>query len=287
MSDATFVFELESDVYRVQRRPGHNQLVVNDDYRGLLVVDPWRGEMLARIQFADSYASSGAIDSWCLRADGDAAVVFNDGDQRACWFSLADHATCNVAHPSWRITTGMPYDWRGDTLWLKDPDASAFVSLRREGSNLMLAKQDRFDVLQENRAWLRTLDGMGRTGARCLRVESDRARFLFIAAKADASCVGIVGWLDQPELRLPAPVPAFGELAAHEQQLIVLQEYEALLLSAEGQVVRRFPAPESFHFVDLDTLPAGNGRPAALVLAAQALDGRLLTRITLYALEPR
>jgi hypothetical protein len=42
-------FELEADVYRMQRRPQHAQLVLNDDYADVRVVDAHTGDDVLRV----------------------------------------------------------------------------------------------------------------------------------------------------------------------------------------------------------------------------------------------
>jgi hypothetical protein len=73
-------------------------------------------------------------------------------------------------------------------------------------------------------------------------------------------------------------------LASDGERLIVLGEYKAVLVGAGGDVERRFPAASGFHYVEVETVPAAAGRPAALVLVARALDGRMVTRFDVWAI---
>ncbi|HWO21687.1 MAG TPA: hypothetical protein VNO30_23115 [Kofleriaceae bacterium] len=281
MRDETFSFEIEADIYRISRRPNHQQIVVNDGYRGVRLLDPAEGCTIAKVPFTEPYARTGVIAGWCLRADGDAIVVFDDDERRGCWLSMMDGRASDVVHTPWPLTGAMPYDWRGDTLWLKDPDGFRFGSLSQSGAQQGMTERDGNDVLQENRGWRRAIDRLRRIGAHCVRVEPEHGRML--VARASDSSVGIIGWLDQPELVVPGP-ERMTHMAAHRQQLIVMCEYEAQLLDEAGRVQRRFAAPDGFHFVGLDTLPATGARSAVVVLAAQALGERLVTRFGLYAL---
>jgi len=121
--------ELTGDIYRIQRRPGsRSQLVTNRGEDGLQIIDVHTCD-ITTIAF-----SSGVIDSWCLRADGRVAVVFNDDKRHATWVPLGVGSCRSIEFPPWPITQGMPYDWRGDTLWLKDPDTFAFASVDANGA---------------------------------------------------------------------------------------------------------------------------------------------------------
>lgn len=281
MSDETFSFEIEADIYKVSRRPNHHEIVVNDGYSGVRLIDPWQGRTVAQVPFTEAYARAGVIAGWCLRADGDAIVVFDDDERRGCWLSVADGTASDIAHTPWPLTEAMPYDWRGDTLWLKDPYGFRFGSLSQSGSRYEMTEREGHDVLQANRSWRQAIDRLRRMGAYCVRIEPEHGRML-LAGMADPS-VGIIGWLEQPEIVVPGP-SGVARMAAHGQQLIVMREYEAQLLDQAGLIQRSFPAPDGFHLVGLDTLPATETRSAAIVLAAQALDERLVTRFSLYAL---
>ncbi len=282
-----FEFDLDTHVHKIQRRPGHLDFVMNDGNLGLLIVDARCGLITSKLRFCDSYATSGLIDAWCLRADGEMAIAFNDKHRTACGFSFLDAATFAIPHPPWRLTTGMPYDWIGDTLWLKDPETHRFASCAlHDDGTISLVERDGFDVLQANREWRRAVDQLRWAEAGCFRVETDRARMLYAKpGTPDGLSVGIAGWQGQPRWDVPAPVPHLGHLAANDQQLIVLQEYEALIVDENEGVLRRFCAPEGFQFFDLDTIPAEPGHSARLVIGAHPIDGRALTRFVVYSLQ--
>jgi hypothetical protein len=272
-------FDIACEVYRAQRRPAHAQLVLNDDYHGICVIDILTGKIALKIAFPDGYATTGVIDSWCLRADGDAVIAFQDEDHRACWFSLLDRTSHIMNHPPWPVTSGMPYDWRGDIIWAKDPGSFRFAVLRAGATTFQ--EDDGLQVSQENREWRRALDRMRRADARCLRVEPEHAHLLFVALKESGTQVGIIGWVDQTDLVVSVDSPP-PQIAAHHRQLFMLQEYEAIQINALGDIVRRFPVSNGFRFVGLDTVPVQDGAQAVLVLVSTNLDGGEMTRFTVY-----
>jgi hypothetical protein len=274
-------FDLALEVHQIQRRPSFRQLLLNEDYRGLCVLDISTHKLVLNIPFPADYASDGGIDNWCLRADGDAAIVFRDDDDAACWFSLREQTSRSVSHPPWSTTQGMPYDWRGDALWLMDPESFRFAVLY--GGETVFRETDGFQALQENRAWRRSVDRMRRAGGGCWRVEPEHARLLYVATNENGTQAGIIGWVDQIDLAVPVAVPP-PRIAAHQRQLFLLHEYEAMQVDTTGAVVRRFPVPEGFRFVGLDTVPADGRAEASLVLVSTNLDGGEVTRFSVYPL---
>jgi hypothetical protein len=274
-----YAFEIRADVYRMHRRVGEPQIVVNDDYRGLRVIDLWSGEDVARFPFPEERQGFGVIDAWAFRADGDLAAVFEDESRSACIVSLRDGTRQAIEHPSWPVTTGMPYHWRGDTLWLKDPESFAFAALDpRTGA---FTEDDGLRALQTNRAWRRALDRMRRRSAACERVEPELEQFLVIV-HGDHPHVGRIGWADQPD-RLHPTIRGVARLASLGESLVALAEYELVVLDERGIEQSRHAAPKGFHFLDVETLPSSNGQPAAVVTAASALDGSGITRFTVLS----
>lgn len=275
MSEVLARFDFTSDTYALQRRPGHSDLLINDDYSGLAIVDPMSGAVSRRVPFPDSFSSRRTFDSWCLRADGTQAVVFDDIERRACLISLLGNGVEVIEHPRWSTMRGVAFDWRGDTLWMKHPDELRFAVVRTLGERHRLDEVDALRALQENRPWRRSLDRLRRMGGRCMRVEPDRGHLLYVLE--DETTIGALSWVEQPLRSMLAPVPPH-RVACHEHGLAILQEYEAEWLDEAGNVVSRFAAPDGFHFVDLETVPKPTGDGSALVLIASATTGETLTR---------
>ncbi|HUQ03303.1 MAG TPA: hypothetical protein VM261_12460 [Kofleriaceae bacterium] len=274
----TFSFEINADVYRIHRRPNSPHVVVNDAYRGIRVFDPRTGQDVMRVGFSPGYATSGIVDGWAFRADGDLVATFNDESRSGSVFSLTTGASRAVAHPGWPSTTGMPYDWRGDTLWSKDPESFSFATIDTTTGFADEVEGDH--VLKVNRLWRRSLDRMRRLHAVSLRVEPELAQAL-VRVAADEPKVGRIGWVDQPDVLVPAPSGVF-QLASLGERIVVLAEYEFVVLESNGTVVIRHKAPEGFHFVGVDTLPATGDAPAVIVTVASALDGSGVSRFTSY-----
>jgi hypothetical protein len=277
MSETTF-FEIDAEIFRIQRRPGHDEIVANDGLLGLQIIDVARGTTLSRFQFADGFTDGGTFDGWCIRADGDAAVVFNDDARTACWFSFRDRSVSLLEHPSWPITINTPYDWRGDTLWLKDPDSFQFGAIRHAEGCAVFKELDGHELLQGNREWRRALDRLRRTDGRCMRTQPDRARLLY-AVPAPTSTFGMIGWVDEPEISCQSTATGHRLVLTDDRRFVLLNEYEATVIDERGAVLTRLAAPSGYQFVDLDVV-AG----PVVVLAAMALDGRTTTRFIRHSI---
>jgi hypothetical protein len=71
-------FTIQGEIYMVQRRPMHPHIVVNDNYQGIRVLDPWMGTDAIEVGFTQGYDSYGTIDAWCFRSDGKALLILNE-----------------------------------------------------------------------------------------------------------------------------------------------------------------------------------------------------------------
>ena len=81
-------FTLAGDVYQVQRRPMYSQIVINDDYGGIRILDPWSGADLLRVEFTAEYRTSGIISDWCFSSNGASVLVLNDEPRAGCLMAL-------------------------------------------------------------------------------------------------------------------------------------------------------------------------------------------------------
>lgn len=286
MSSDRFEFEHALEIYMVQRRPGFGQLLANDGYQGVLAIDPWDGQIIQRWPFPEGYRRKGQLYYWCLRADGRLAMVFNDDEQTAALLGLDGSPTVDIERPSWTSTEAMPYDWRGEDLWVNDPDRYHFGVFR--GTDLSTFEaSDGFQALQVNRSWRRAIDRMRRFHGYCMRVEPDRGRMLWFAPGDEdypARAIGLVSWVDEPDVSVPV-VKTPSRMAMVEDRFVAMYEYEAVVLATDGSIVERHVPPPMHHYVAVEGLPARDGRPAAIVLVAAAYDGRLLTNFRVIPIE--
>lgn len=281
MTERLFSMEFEGDLFLMERRPHRPHIIINDDYRGLRVIDPFKGEEVLKIPYGGVFTPDGIANAWAVCADGDHVVAFNDEVKQACLLSLESESVQPVSHPPWTATAGMPYDWRGDVLWMKDPDAFAFALFDVRSGRL--EADDGMRALQTNRAWRRAIDRMRRLEASCLRVEPELAQALTIANAVEGTRIGRIGWVEQSEPQVPV-ADGVTRLATVGDSFVVLYEYECVVFDLAGNAVRRMSAPTGFHYVDVVSFSSSANRPPAVIVAAQAIDGRSLARIDVHPL---
>jgi hypothetical protein len=273
-----------SDVYRVQRRPSHRQLIVNDNYQGIAILDPWRNAEPERVRFMPGFAGAEVIDGWCFRADGQAALVLNEEQRTGAWLSLVGGPSFDLAAPPLRVVTDLRYFWERDDFWLSGGKAFAFFHLTWRDERPTFEKASSIEVRKRQTAWRQSLDSLSVESCTVLRVEPDQGRMLFHDAADGSGRIGVVSWRGGESWSIPfaGEVPA---LACQGTRLFVLREHETLRISRQGDLEAIYPAPEGFHFVGLDTFPSAPGSPAALALVCSAFKDSAQSLVRVYPLE--
>jgi hypothetical protein len=96
--------------------------------------------------------------------------------------------------------------------------------------------------------------------------------------------IGVANWRDETVWSITAPqeVP---RLAAFSRRLFVMHEYEVHCFNEHGELETVYPAPQDFHYRDLDTIPAQSGYPPALVLGCSSLNDPEFCQILVYRIE--
>ncbi len=277
-------FILKGDVYRVQRRPLHSHIVINDDYHGIRIIDPWSGADVLRVGFTEEYRTAGgAISGWCLRSDGDTALVLNEEPRMACWLPLKpEGGSCNVVCPPFQHVANLSYLWETDSFWITDGKSHDFYELQwREGLPIFVANEK---VRIVHPAWSRTLERLPLEGCNVMRVESDKSQILYHCFGDSPRGAGMLNWRSGVTwfARVMEDVQ---RLAFHEDRMFVMYDYEVHALNGQGQVETVYPAPNNFRYSGLDTLPAKDMHPAALVLICWSQHDPHLNQCLVYQLE--
>jgi hypothetical protein len=275
---------LSGDVYRVQRRPSHQQLLINDGYQGLAAVDPWSGAEPSRWGLPAGYDESGIIDAWCLRADGRAALVLSAEPRTAAWLSLEAGPCFDMPAPPLKQVTDLRYLWEEDTFWLSGGKSLVFFQLAWRDGRPVFERASSIEARKQRTAWRVALDALSVERCTVLRVEPDQGRMLYIDASEGAERMGVVSWRGGAAWSVPFPAPV-SALACEGNRLFALREYEFHRVNPRGEVEAVYPAPEGYHFVGLDTFPAEGSTPAALVLVCSALSDATRSLVRVYRLE--
>lgn len=281
-------FFLDSDIYRMQRRPLHRQIVVNDDYRGIRAIDLQTGEEVVQSAFSDRYDESGIIHAWCFRADGEAVVVFNEDSRTACWLSLAPSGPvhdvdCSVL----QSFTDLRYFWEGDSFWLTSGKFFGFFKLQWQDEGLLkFVAAEGKEARDAHRAWCRALDRIPLYRCNVERVEPDLAQLLFHDFSEPPGRVGLANWHDGIDWVATAPAEVLGLAFSTVPKGLMFIQYDHKIdaIDRQGQIETSYPVPEGFRYIALDVVPRRADDPAALVAVCSAQTGPILSRVSVYPL---
>jgi hypothetical protein len=197
-------FVVGDDLYRVQRRPGHPHVIVNDGYRGLRVIEPRAEIDIARVPFPADYGRFGVVGEWCFRADGQQALVLDEDNRLACWLSLGqDLASFMLEYPPLRGLFDLRYSWEGNALWLKAGKSEGLLQLSWDGNRPALTPVSSIAARTQVPGWRNAVEQLPTQGTNVLRVESDRRRMLYHRYSPDPAMVGIYSWRRKKSSRLP------------------------------------------------------------------------------------
>jgi hypothetical protein len=279
------VFPLAKDVYKVQKRPGHCQIVVNNGYQGIKVIDPWSGTEVIEVSFTANYADSRVISEWCFRADGEAILLLNEENRKACWLALDSSGKLyDLDCPPFKIITDLRYIWEDDLFWITSGKSYKFFQLQWQDGLPMFVESSGIKARIAHRAWRQALDRLPVEGCNVLRVEPDKSQMLYHHFSASPGQVGVVSWSDETIWSAPAPLEV-PRLAFHKAQMFILYEYEVHAINEQGQIEVVYPVPEGFHYSGLDTIPAQDDQSAALVLVCSSLSTPSLNQVLVYRLD--
>ena len=273
--------EVGGDVHRLQRRPGHREIIVNDAGRGLRVIDPWNTTERGRIAFAPGYEDSGQIHAWFVHGGGECVAVFAaSGAGSLLWLTGQRSADLRAPGP---LVENPAYCWDADGALLVRADASAFWTLRLDGDAAAIELIGALEARKRARSWMKVLDELRPLRSRVLRVEPDAGRMLGYDYATTPGHLVALAWRDPSAIRVPTRgyVP---NAAFHGDRLYLLYDHEVQAVDVDGNVTDVFRAPDGMYLRALDTLPAGNDEPPALVVAASPMFDVEASALLTYAL---
>jgi hypothetical protein len=278
-------FFLTGDIYRAQRRPGSAQLLINQAYEGIALLDVWKAKLHPTIPFPSTFTEVPIIDGWCLREDGGAVVILNEEQRLAAYIPLETDETPSLLPVPERMSTfqELRYLWETkDTLWLTNRETYSMYTLTWSQEHPTWVKKSGLQARIAHTEWVRRLDLLPTYRCNVLRVQPDTGEMLYHRWDEEP-VIGVVNWKGGPQWSVKAPkeVP---HLALGADQLFVLQEYEIQAFNRQGEIQAVYPAAEGFHYCGFETLPAHEGHPAALVTIASLLADTHQHLIQVYAL---
>ncbi len=152
---ATAQYAITGDVYRVQRRSCHAQVVINDNYRGVRLLDAWTGHSPLQQTFTPRYDRSGVIDAWCFEASGSTVLTINEESGTASWLALDAGGACyDLEFPQLGTVADLRYFWVGESFWLSSSKSYGFYSLDWNKGKPRFAERSGLDARRlGNRRW--------------------------------------------------------------------------------------------------------------------------------------
>ncbi len=279
-----YAFYIDGEIYRLRRQPGQPHIVVNDGYKGILVLDPWTAGEVFRTPFTKGYNRAGIISDWCFRSDGKAVFVLH-GESRTgalLFLEKTDHGY-DLTPPPLRQIADIRYIWEDESFWMRGGKSFAFFQLQWQEGNPIFVETAGIHARRVHTDWCRALDQLSVLDSNVLRVESDMRRMIYYDSSQSPGHIGVLGWSNELNWAVPAlryvPVMAF-----HNRRMFLMYEREVHILNQEAQIDTIYRAPQEFVFCGLDILPQSESYPDALVLACSSLSNPELSQILLYCL---
>ena len=282
------IFSLEGDIYKMQRRPGYAQLLINQNYAGISVLDIWNQQISSTVAFPQAFASTQVIDAWCLRADGQSVILFNQEQRVAVYFSLQS------GEPAYRLdipaaidnVQDLRYLWQEDTLLLSGGKTSCIFSLEWPDNQPVFVPKSNLQARISQRDWVRALGLLPIYRCNVLQVQNDTGEMLYYDYRVTGKpVIGVVNWKLSAHWSVPAPeeVLRLG-YSASARLLFVMDEYEIRAFDRQGVVQAIYPVADGFHYSGLDTLPPDQEHPATLVANASKLSNEHQNLVHVYFL---
>ena len=278
-------FEFNDMIYLLQRRPAHTDVILNHKSQGIRVLDPWNGTDFCRIDFTKGYDSSGLINGWCLRSDGQAVLVLHQESRTASLLSLtASSASYDLKAPPLPEMSDLRYIWENDSFWLTGGHCFASFNLQWQEGKPTFVERGTIYARIKHRAWRQALDKLKILSSKVLRVEPDKERLIYYDFDEKPEQMGVLNWGDKTQWSIPAygyvPVMAY-----HKEHLFLMHDYEVHAINHARQVETIYLVPEGFYCSGVDIIPSHHGHPAALVVACSWLRNPERSQILLYELE--
>lgn len=175
---------LRGDIYLMRRRAGHAQVILNDAYRGLRVVDPWDGSEVARVPFSEQFRQGGgAVALLYVRADGLQALAADFEGPCGALMDLTGGAPTDVLMPPSGDARSAAHVWDERGLVCADTRLERFYEMEAG----RLSKASSLQVRKARPGWRRALHENTFPSGSVARVYNDeRAAVTYHRAQAQS-----------------------------------------------------------------------------------------------------
>lgn len=269
--------DIDTSSYLAHRRPRHPEVVLNDAYHGLVLLNVLSGQRSSTVLFSPEFAKSGMITHWCFQSDGDTALLINEDTRTACYLTL-DGNVCHDIDLPFDAVVDLRYIWQGEDLWLTSGPVRPWHQLIWTDGKPSLSNVSQVHVRAAQLSFWRALRQLPEHST-VMRIESEH-NWLLLHRQGPEPALGVLSWSESASV-LPRTVPFAGpapRLAYALDTFYVLDEFTVQAVGISGYAHEPLSAEKGFEFADIDVVDT------TLVVLGNALTDPRANRIWLYAL---
>lgn len=281
-----------AEIYQMRRLPSSTNLIINNKYAGVKVIDPWQnGAEVVSVNFVGDYASRGIVGGWCISSDGKTLLLMDGEDKKVALLSLDKDKPsysfvslpCDYLHS---LQHDARYYWEDSSFWLTGGHRLPFYKLEWQEGLPSFTETTSIKARIAHRGWVQTIDKIPTWGANVYRVHPDLGQIVYHTYDKEKR-IGMVNWKNGSEWS--APAPEYAPLAAyHNKKMFYILDKECYQINDKCEIEASYPLPfpDPYEYRGLEILPASENHPAALVLMSNSSDKYgLHSRFLIYKLE--
>ncbi|GAB4211019.1 MAG: hypothetical protein OHK0022_45070 [Roseiflexaceae bacterium] len=254
LQNPNLVYTIEGDTYRLHHRPNYAHIVINNDYKGVAVVDPLSNVTVAERNFPEGYSSSGVIDHWLFSADGSKLLAVCEDDRSIALIDLIDsQGSSLVEYPPVDISINTAYIWN-ETLIFASGMVSQYFALEKQKDTFTFTEKRSIDIRLQYPGWRRAVDQVYSNKWSLGRIDSNLSTLWYYDSHSSPSALGMLNWNtnNRFSVAIDGNVPRF---ASDWNHLFALQEHLLRVFDTKGNLVSRLEPAKDFSFFDVDIVP--------------------------------
>lgn len=272
------------NIYTVQRRPSFAHIFVNKGTEGIGIIDVYTGVLIEEKPFSKNFDSSGIINAWCLKSDGNSMMAFNHDSYTACIITFNDkQMSVDIKPPPFKTFWDLRYLWDDQSCLLTGGRLSGIYMLNLKGDVPLFLELTGREAASVNLPWLKMINQIPIDDCNVLKVETDKKQFVYHNYSVTPALVSVANWDNGMSWSIKAPSKIF-ELAVQHQTLFFLYEHKIDIVNSAGKVTGALTPPQGFHFISMDTLPASEKNNESLIAVSNSLSGPLQSCVAVYKL---
>ncbi len=277
-------FELYSDVYKIKRRPSSSQLIINNNYQGISIIDPYKGSIVENIDFGSKEEEFEIIENWCFSSEGKQIIIFHEDNNAASWLDIEGDKKFSCLSPPGIHFTDLRYTWSKGSLWITSGNTGFYFGMEYQRECPVIVSRDSSEVKSHEPLWHKGLSKVPRRYCSVLDVDPENLKMFYFQSLEESNNLGIVDWgcqkvscIEMKNEILSASV--IGKL------VFVLCENQVFFSGLSGEIKLVSDAPDGFSYLDLDVIPAFGNMPPILALLSTPDNGDKSARLEILSLE--